>query len=66
MCAVSSGPSIYFVCFTSAAKICVLTNDGRNIQGNLRGFDQVTNLILDGCHERIYSSTVRKASFAST
>ena len=35
--------------------ITVITNDGRNIVGNLRGFDQTTNLILDECHERIFS-----------
>ena len=33
----------------------MITNDGRNIVGNLRGFDQATNLILDECHERIFS-----------
>lgn len=33
----------------------MITNDGRNIIGNLRGFDQVTNLVLDECHERIFS-----------
>lgn len=35
--------------------INVITNDGRNIVGILRGFDQATNLILDECHERVYS-----------
>ena len=28
------------------------------LQGTLRGFDQATNLILDECHERVYSSKV--------
>ncbi|KAK9825875.1 hypothetical protein WJX81_008005 [Elliptochloris bilobata] len=36
--------------------ISVITNDGRNIVGILRGYDQATNLILDECHERVYSS----------
>ncbi len=27
-------------------------------QGTLRGFDQATNLIVDDCHERVYSSKV--------
>lgn len=36
--------------------ISVITCDGRNIVGFLRGFDQTCNLILDECHERIYSS----------
>lgn len=26
------------------------------LQGTLRGYDQATNLILDECHERVYSS----------
>ena len=25
-------------------------------QGILRGYDQATNLILDECHERVYST----------
>lgn len=29
------------------------------VQGILRGYDQATNLILDECHERVYSSKVR-------
>jgi hypothetical protein len=29
------------------------------LQGTLRGYDQATNLILDECHERVYSSKVR-------
>ena len=28
-------------------------------QGMLRGYDQATNLILDECHERVYSTKVR-------
>ncbi|BDA42692.1 U6 snRNA-associated Sm-like protein LSm8 [Coccomyxa sp. Obi] len=36
--------------------ISVITNDGRVIVGILRGYDQATNLILDECHERVYSS----------
>jgi len=34
----------------------IITNDGRNIVGTLRGFDQAINLIVDECHERIYSA----------
>lgn len=29
------------------------------LQGTLRGYDQATNLILDECHERVYSSKAR-------
>mmetsp|Transcript_48 Transcript_48/g.117 ORF Transcript_48/g.117 Transcript_48/m.117 type:complete len:96 (+) Transcript_48:53-340(+) len=35
----------------------IATNDGRIIVGMLKGFDQLTNVILDECHERVYSST---------
>ena len=34
----------------------IVTNDGRNIVGTLKGFDQTTNIILDECHERVFSS----------
>lgn len=36
--------------------ISVVTNDGKIIVGILRGYDQATNLILEECHERVYSS----------
>ena len=35
--------------------ISIITNDGRQIVGHLRGFDQQTNLIVENCHERVYS-----------
>jgi len=35
----------------------VVTNDGRNIVGVLSGFDQTTNVILNECHERVFSSS---------
>ena len=35
----------------------IVTNDGRNIVGLLKGFDQTTNVVLDECHERVFSST---------
>jgi small nuclear ribonucleoprotein (snRNP)-like protein len=36
-------------------RVSVITNDGRVILGQLRGFDQVCNIVLDGCTERIFS-----------
>lgn len=36
--------------------ISVITNDGRNIVGILKGYDQATNLIMDESHERVYST----------
>ena len=45
-------------CVALAATIAVITNDGRSIVGILRGYDQATNIILDECHERVYSMQV--------
>ncbi|KAK6942476.1 LSM domain, eukaryotic/archaea-type [Dillenia turbinata] len=42
----------------STETISVITNDGRNIVGVLKGFDQATNIILDESHERVYSTRV--------
>ncbi|CAI7746162.1 unnamed protein product [Closterium sp. NIES-54] len=39
-----------------AVTVSVITNDGRNIVGVLKGFDQATNIILDESHERVYST----------
>jgi len=36
-------------------KVLVITQDGRTIVGELRGFDQTTNIILSGAVERVYS-----------
>ncbi|KAI1733037.1 LSM domain-containing protein [Ditylenchus destructor] len=35
--------------------ISVITGDGRNIIGTLKGFDQTINLVLEDSHERVYS-----------
>lgn len=35
--------------------ISVITSDGRNIVGILKGFDHVQNLILCESHERVFS-----------
>ncbi|KAF9591055.1 hypothetical protein IFM89_001265 [Coptis chinensis] len=37
-------------------QISIITNDGRNIVGVLKGFDQATNIILDESHERVFST----------
>jgi len=37
--------------------VSVITADGRNFVGTLKGFDQTINLILDETHERVYSAT---------
>lgn len=36
--------------------VSVITSDGRHIIGVLRGYDQTNNLVLDDCHERVYST----------
>jgi len=35
--------------------VSVITADGRNFIGTLKGFDQTINLILDETHERVFS-----------
>ncbi|TXG74341.1 hypothetical protein EZV62_002923 [Acer yangbiense] len=49
----SSGPGLESLVDQT---ISVITNDGRNIVGILKGFDQATNIILDESHERVYST----------
>ncbi|XP_069669224.1 U6 snRNA-associated Sm-like protein LSm8 isoform X1 [Periplaneta americana] len=36
--------------------VSIITSDGRNFVGTLKGFDQTINLILDESHERVYST----------
>eukprot|EP00055_Hartaetosiga_balthica_P000891 m.137720 g.137720 ORF g.137720 m.137720 type:complete len:93 (+) comp12214_c0_seq1:86-364(+) len=36
-------------------KVAVVTQDGRFIVGDFRGFDQSTNVILSNCTERVVS-----------
>ncbi len=35
--------------------VSIITNDGRNIVGALKGFDQAINVVLEQSHERVYS-----------
>jgi len=37
-------------------KISILTNDGRNLVGTLRGVDQCINGIVEDCQERVYTT----------
>ena len=36
-------------------EVCIITGDGSNICGVLKGCDRATNLIISNAHERIYS-----------
>lgn len=46
----------------NAARVLVLTSDGRCYVGTLKACDQATNLVLDQAVERIYSTDVRFTS----
>lgn len=37
-------------------QVTVITNDGKHYVGLLRGYDQATNLLLQECQERVYST----------
>ncbi|KAJ1678666.1 hypothetical protein EV182_003585 [Spiromyces aspiralis] len=37
-------------------KVLIITNDGRVIVGTLSGFDYSTNVIVEKCQERIFST----------
>jgi len=37
--------------------VSVITNDGNNFVGTLKGIDQKTNLVLEDCEERQFSLT---------
>ena len=45
--------------------VSVITADGRNFVGTLKGFDQVINLILEDTHERVFSPNVREKHYFS-
>eukprot|EP00042_Codosiga_hollandica_P055478 m.778834 g.778834 ORF g.778834 m.778834 type:complete len:92 (-) comp59124_c0_seq3:3425-3700(-) len=36
--------------------VCILTQDGHVYIGTLRGFDQLTNIIIEKCRERVFAS----------
>lgn len=35
-------------------RVGVITNDGRMLVGNMLGYDQVCNIVLDKCVERVF------------
>ena len=36
--------------------VSIITTDGRNFVGTLKGFDQTINIILEDTHERVFSA----------
>ena len=36
-------------------KVSIITCDGRNLCGVLKGYDRATNLAIADCHEKVYS-----------
>ncbi|KAJ2777670.1 U6 snRNA-associated Sm-like protein [Coemansia javaensis] len=38
-------------------RVAVIMNDGRFVVGMLRGLDQTTNIIMQGCTERVFSES---------
>ena len=36
--------------------VCIMTNDGRQIVGVLKGLDQKLNVVLEDCKERVFST----------
>ena len=48
--------SSLLVSFMLLETVSVITNDGRNIVGRLRGYDRAINIILEDSHERAFSS----------
>jgi len=37
--------------------VSIITTDGRNFVGTLKGFDQTINIILEDTHERVFSAS---------
>lgn len=48
--------SYIYIHFFLIGKIEIITNDGRVMVGILKGYDQVINIILSDCEERVYSN----------
>mmetsp|Transcript_16288 Transcript_16288/g.54566 ORF Transcript_16288/g.54566 Transcript_16288/m.54566 type:complete len:82 (-) Transcript_16288:142-387(-) len=40
--------------------VSIITNDGRNIIGTLKGLDQKLNVILEECYERVFFKRSRR------
>lgn len=52
-----SGQKVALLAEYVNSQVSVITNDGRNIVGTMRGFDQVCNVILEKSVERVFSTT---------
>ncbi len=45
-------------CWICQLRLHAASTTVHDVQGLLKGYDQATNLILDECHERVYSTKV--------
>ena len=50
-------PEHVFISYNTSDTVSIITSDGRNFIGTLKGFDQTINIILDDSHERVYSTS---------
>ena len=48
---------VVFIYFHLSETVNIITNDGRVLQGTLRGFDQSINIIIEDAVERVFSAT---------
>lgn len=46
-------------------KVSVITNDGRQFVGYMRGYDQVCNIILEKCVERVFETNLAMRTVSS-
>ena len=53
---------LHFLLFRLPNAALTTNNLKQMAQGVLKGYDQATNLILDECHERVYSTKVGRVA----
>jgi U6 snRNA-associated Sm-like protein LSm8 len=54
---------VFFVCMAMTTlisdmieqQVSIITADGRNLVGKLMGADQLINVVLENCHERLFT-----------
>ena len=58
----SASVILHFLLFRLPNAALITNNNKQMAQGVLKGYDQATNLILDECHERVYSTKVGRVA----